>query len=459
MPRHLARTSAHLALIVTWFSLSAMAAEVPATVTKDRTTIAAHNAAVEPRALQSGVTRLAENTNTGDTAIAPTSEPISSIAESLNIRFQGYPDISGTFRLNEDETISIPGLGRLSVAAQTAADLETALTDKAFSVTGKRIPVAVEVASYRSVFVTGDVRSPGPVPWFRGLTVLKAMAAAGGVYRSSAVPVNLDEGTKLMMLKLALALARHARLKAELASQDSIEVPERLIGLFGNERGREFIAMEQTLLGNRNGSRAASLRAITAGITASQVEIDRLNDLEGKLSTRLKRVGDSVDELSEAYKRRVVSRQRLLDSEGVLAELDEKAAGTRVQMARAISSVQELEREKVKLEESHRAALSEQLATTWADIEQFQVQVDGLRKATFQDAKPANVEPQYEIIRRSAKFSGQEFDELRPGDTLIIKKTGDDKGREVPELDMPGAGDGSDKPRSSLQPDGKQPRS
>ena len=403
----------------------------------------------------------------GSMADALGPEPLSAIAESISVRFQGFSDISGSFRLNEDDTISIPGIGRISVGSQTAAELEVTLFDRVLSVTGKRIPVAIEVGSYRSVFVTGEVRSPGPINWFRGLTVLKAVSAAGGMYRPMMQGVltngnsSIDEATKLTMLKLALALSRSARLKAELDGEEKIEIPERLIGLYGRQRAREFVAIDQTLLGSRNGSRTASLKAIMASLMAGEAEIARLNELEGKLSKRLKRVSDAMSDLSEAYKNKVITRQRLIDSETLVADLDERTANTRVLHARAVATTQELERERVKIEETPRATISEQLANTWADIEQLQLQLDGLRKnapldlnRTAEHTTPVT----YELIRRSSRTSVQEFDDLRPGDTLIIKKPGtqSDDGQGIET-----SPDDSNKPKSSIGSgaDIRQPRS
>lgn len=121
----------------------------------------------------------------------------------------------------------------------------------------------------------------------------------------------------------------------------------------------------------------------------------------------------------------------------------------------------ENQRERVKIEETPRATISEQLANTWADIEQLQLQLDGLRKNAPLDLNrmaEQTTPVTYELIRRSSRTSVQEFDNLRPGDTLIIKKPGtqSDDGQGIEA-----SPDESNKPKSSIGPgaDMRQPRS
>lgn len=87
--------------------------------------------------------------------------PLSAIADSIHVRFQGFKDLNGIYRLNEDETVSIPGVGRLSIVGLTASDLEKALAKHIMGSTGRLAPVSVEVSSYRHVFVDGIVSRPG----------------------------------------------------------------------------------------------------------------------------------------------------------------------------------------------------------------------------------------------------------------------------------------------------------
>ena len=94
--------------------------------------------------------------------------------------------LSGDFRLGDSGEIELPMLGRFPAAGRSPAGLARAL-DVALRRAGlEQAPsVAVEVARYRPIFVLGEVNKPGAFPYQPGMTVLSAVALAGGfTYRA-----------------------------------------------------------------------------------------------------------------------------------------------------------------------------------------------------------------------------------------------------------------------------------
>ena len=94
--------------------------------------------------------------------------------------------LNGDFRISASGDIELPMLGRFHAAGFTASGLGRAL-EYALKAAGlERAPsVAVEVVRYRPVFVLGEVNKPGAFPYQPGMTVLTAVALAGGfTYRA-----------------------------------------------------------------------------------------------------------------------------------------------------------------------------------------------------------------------------------------------------------------------------------
>src|SRR5262249_32295183 len=140
-------------------------------------------------------------------------------AERLSLKFQGYAELSGEYRIGAEGEISIPVLGRVSLRGMTASELEAALAERMARITGRQAYITVEVAEYRAVFVTGYVTHPGSFSWRPGLTVLHAQALAGGIYRAvvSENGIVLSDDTELERLQKAISqqkrnLAVQARL-------------------------------------------------------------------------------------------------------------------------------------------------------------------------------------------------------------------------------------------------------
>ena len=94
--------------------------------------------------------------------------------------------LTGNFRINGSGDIELPMLGRFHAGGRSASGLGRALAVALRQAGLERDPsVAVEVVRYRPVFVLGEVNKPGGFPYQPGMTVLSAVALAGGfTYRA-----------------------------------------------------------------------------------------------------------------------------------------------------------------------------------------------------------------------------------------------------------------------------------
>jgi polysaccharide export outer membrane protein len=98
----------------------------------------------------------------------------------------GSEQLSGEFQIADTGKLAFPLLGSIPAAGVTTDQLQETL-DQALR--QKNIltdpKVAVEVVSYRPVFILGEVSRPGSYPYQPGMTVLSAVSTAGGfTYRA-----------------------------------------------------------------------------------------------------------------------------------------------------------------------------------------------------------------------------------------------------------------------------------
>lgn len=369
----------------------------------------------------------------------PAGSPLSQIADAIHVRFQGYKDLNGAYRLNEDETVSIPGVGRISIAGMTASHLERALAKRIMGSTGRHVSVSVEVSTYRHVFVDGVVDKPGSFQWQRGMTVVKAVSMTGGIYRPRvqagrySSPVAQRGRLDIARLKLAQALVRQARLTAELQNRKLLKSPERLIGIFGRNRAYELIENEQTILDNRRATAKARLRALEAQQNAISSEVLRLKSLAKGMASRTKSYSRLLVKLRRTHRSGGISNRRLFEVEARLGDLEEKLASTNVQLVRARSSQQLLESKRAELVDTRRERLVEDDIKTRAAIGAHQIEYDvaldmvgasGGANATAKNKIVRKRQPVYEIIRRTPKgeqrMAAKPLDLLLPGDTLVV---------------------------------------
>jgi len=106
--------------------------------------------------------------------------------DQVRIITYGEENLTGEFRVNDSGNISLPLIGAVHAAGLTSSGLEGAVATALRHGDLVRGPsVAVEVISYRSIYVLGEVNKPGQYAYQPGMTVLSAIALSGGfTYRA-----------------------------------------------------------------------------------------------------------------------------------------------------------------------------------------------------------------------------------------------------------------------------------
>jgi polysaccharide export outer membrane protein len=94
--------------------------------------------------------------------------------------------LTGDFRVNDSGNIALPLLGPVHAQGLTTNQLEGQVAEALRAKNLYRDPsVAVEVISYRPVFVLGEVSKPGQFSYQPGMSVITSVAVAGGfTYRA-----------------------------------------------------------------------------------------------------------------------------------------------------------------------------------------------------------------------------------------------------------------------------------
>lgn len=108
------------------------------------------------------------------------------LGDKLRVNVFGEPSLSGEYQVSGSGAVTLPLIGDVKAVGLTAREVETALTARyaAGYLTSPRI--AVEVFDFRPYSMLGEVQKPGRYQASEGLTVLGAVAAAGGyTYRAN----------------------------------------------------------------------------------------------------------------------------------------------------------------------------------------------------------------------------------------------------------------------------------
>lgn len=113
-------------------------------------------------------------------------------SDSVKITVFGESDLSSTFVVKGDGTISYPLIGEISVQGLNARDVEKLLYKELSDGYLVNPSISVEIASFRPFYILGEVRAPGSYSYSNGITILKAVALAGGfTYRANKKHVQI----------------------------------------------------------------------------------------------------------------------------------------------------------------------------------------------------------------------------------------------------------------------------
>lgn len=135
----------------------------------------------------------------------------------------GEAQLTGEFRVGDDGDVAVPLLGHVRAEGLTPAAFQTAVAVELERDGLLRNPqVAAEVTTYRGIFVLGEVNKPGQYPYQPGMTMVSAVAVAGGfTYRAVQ-----DHASVMRRLNGRLLEARASR-EALVQPGDVITVYER----------------------------------------------------------------------------------------------------------------------------------------------------------------------------------------------------------------------------------------
>lgn len=98
----------------------------------------------------------------------------------LRVKVYGDETVTGTYKVDDAGTVSMPLVGQLRVAGKSTS--EAAATIAAALANGfvRNPDVAVEIETYRPFFIQGAVRTGGQFTYVSGMTVRAAVSTAGG---------------------------------------------------------------------------------------------------------------------------------------------------------------------------------------------------------------------------------------------------------------------------------------
>jgi protein involved in polysaccharide export with SLBB domain len=116
--------------------------------------------------------------------------------DALRVTVFRHEDLSGEFTLDGDGYFALPLVGEIlgggRSARQLENEIEVALKSGGYLVEPQ---VSIQVLNYRPFYIIGEVNNPGSFEYVNGMTVINAVALAGGfTYRADQDDIVISRG-------------------------------------------------------------------------------------------------------------------------------------------------------------------------------------------------------------------------------------------------------------------------
>lgn len=346
-------------------------------------------------------------------------------------------EANGTYVVQDDGAVSLPGVGLVSAEGLTLRDFEAVVTSKAAE-TVRDPSVAIQIVQRRPFYIAGAVSQPGGYPHRAKLTVMQAVALAGGFGRrlESGDPLNeMVIGTRAEQahadaaLQRGALLIRAARLNAELAGDHDFDITASEAGL-SDAAAAPLLEKERQLLSTRLGQKERQIEILRSNSAARQEEMAAHDARIAQQTSMLDELSGELAKLREARDRGMVTSERVND---IMREED-NTRGNQMQSNilrnQSRVAVIELEERMVDIEAGFRESLLTELRDTETQLRSLSnsLRAEGaLMEATGSNTL-SNSETigQYDfsIIRDDAPVIGPIglTTRVEPGDVLMVAR-------------------------------------
>lgn len=115
--------------------------------------------------------------------------------DKLRLIVFGEDSLGGEFVIAGTGKVSLPLIGDVQAAGKTVRDFQDAVRTALANGYLRDPKVSAEVLNYRPFYILGEVNKPGDYPYINGLSVVNAIATAGGfTYRANTKKAFIRRG-------------------------------------------------------------------------------------------------------------------------------------------------------------------------------------------------------------------------------------------------------------------------
>ncbi|WP_246748726.1 polysaccharide biosynthesis/export family protein [Rhizobium setariae] len=351
-----------------------------------------------------------------------------------------------TLTVTSDGDVQFPLVGDVRIAGLTVTQALAALREQYKSRQILNDPkIALNITTFRPIFVLGEVKTPGSFPYYPGLTVEQAIGLAGGTQTDQTNPSDRIvararlrgdiDGADADIVHEAIYAAR---LIAQLEGRTKVDlkdVPEIAKPFVQNTSVKSVLEIEQRILDTDLSTSRTQVEILSQGIAEAENGLKILAELEveqkevvdsnvrdfQRVDQMRKRELNTIAEWLRAKTSASNEKGQLLQIYAEMSRSKRELGGLRLELAKL-----QADREKdilLKIQERD-VAIKKLIAIRHSSEEQFFLMASAVVEQTQKNKISFSYQIRREVDGKRQGITAQAVSEVLPGDVVIVAING-----------------------------------
>lgn len=352
--------------------------------------------------------------------------------------YKRWDALGGDLEVADDGTVMVPTLGAIDAVGLDPEQLGTEIARRLKLKLGllDAPDASIQVIEYPPVYVVGNVANPGQYEFRPGMTVIHALALAGGEdhvegANSLSGTIRLEADLNGFSSDILRSTARMARLYSEFARLEEIRFPAELDA--HDLRAAEIMEQEKRIFTARMNGYERQQAGLTELAELFEAQIDTLGQKALAIEEQTALAQQQVDDIGKLVALGSATVSRLSDAERILSDLRSDRLDNLLATMSARQNLNNTQRDLARLEDERQADASVQLQVEQAALERLLLNQDVTARLLRQSiefdeslklANALRISLRYVIVRQqdgqSAMLGASEASTLMPGDLVKV---------------------------------------
>jgi len=341
-------------------------------------------------------------------------------------------ELTGEYAVQDSGVLSLPLLGEFIAVGRSSDALRQDINAAFEQLIERRGFVNVLSIERQPIQIIGTVKNPGSFPFKQGMTVLHAVALAGGVPRKEMEPwQRVEAGREFERLQRALdkvkrLVARNSVLKSERDGEAGVR-PD-LVNVLGQRDAHLLVTDEDWQRSLATASRTTKETTLSTVAQNARRDLAVRTEKAEVVDNGFKLRKERAESMNQLFERRLIAKPLLAQVQSEFSDASDRRLQSVIEIETARQRLAAAERDikNHKLESSIEVnrAMSVNTRETMDAVADGEGIIEVMRTLTSGQGSDANAQS-FEIVRMTAKgpvvLQAKDIDGLEPGDLVRVK--------------------------------------